>query len=58
VTLFMAPAGVELLGEFFAASMRWSCGRPARRALAVATALACVTCLAACWMAQGQFRGW
>jgi putative peptide zinc metalloprotease protein len=39
-------------------SLRWSAGRPARRVLAAAAALACLTALAAFWALQGQFRGW
>ncbi len=40
------------------AGLRWSAGRPARRVMAAAAALACVTTLAAFWTLQGQFRGW
>jgi putative peptide zinc metalloprotease protein len=38
--------------------LRWSAGRPGRRFLAAAAALACVTALATFWFWQGQFRGW
>jgi putative peptide zinc metalloprotease protein len=41
-----------------AAGLRWSGGRPARRALAITVALACVISLAAYWVTQGQFRAW
>ena len=40
------------------AGLRWSAGRPARRLMAAAAALACITALAAFWTLQGQFRGW
>jgi putative peptide zinc metalloprotease protein len=37
---------------------RWYAGRRARRVVAAAAILACVTALAAFWTGQGQFRGW
>ena len=37
---------------------RWSAGRSARRWLATAVMLVCLTTLAAFWTAGGQFRGW
>jgi putative peptide zinc metalloprotease protein len=37
---------------------RWSVGRPARRLLAAAAAVAILTGLAAFWAVQGQFAGW
>ncbi len=40
------------------AGLRWSAGRPARRLLATAAGLACMTALAAFWTVQGQFHGW
>ena len=40
------------------AGLRWSAGRPARRALAAGAALICMGMLAACWATQGQFSGW
>ena len=40
------------------AGLRWSADRPARRLMAAAAALACITTLAAFWTLQGQFRGW
>ena len=40
------------------AGLRWSAGRPARRLMAAAAALACITTLAAFWTLQGQFHGW
>jgi putative peptide zinc metalloprotease protein len=48
-----------LLGRrALAAGLHWSAGRPGRRALAMLTALALVTGLAAYWSMQGQFQGW
>jgi putative peptide zinc metalloprotease protein len=41
-----------------AAGRRWSAGRPARRLLAAAAGLACMTALVTFWTVQGQFRGW
>lgn len=41
-----------------AAGLRWSAGRPARRLLAAAAAVAVLTTLAAFWTVQGQFAGW
>jgi putative peptide zinc metalloprotease protein len=38
--------------------LRWSAGRPARRLVAGAAAVACATTLAALWTVQGQFHGW
>ncbi len=38
--------------------LRWSAGRPGRRLLAAAAALAALTALATFWTIQGQFRGW
>jgi putative peptide zinc metalloprotease protein len=40
------------------AGLRWSAGRPTRRLMAAAAALACITTLAAFWTLQGQFHGW
>ena len=37
---------------------RWSAGRPARRFVAGAAAVACATTLAALWTVQGGFHGW
>ena len=41
-----------------AAGLRWSACRPARRLLAAAAGLACLTALATFWIAHGQFHGW
>jgi hypothetical protein len=41
-----------------AAGLRWSAGRPARRLLAAAAGLACMTALATFWTIQGQLHGW
>ena len=49
---------IGLLRRLAASGVHWSAGRPARRILAVAAALAGVAALAAVWTAQGQFRGW
>jgi putative peptide zinc metalloprotease protein len=38
--------------------LRWSARRPARRLLAAAAGLGCLTTLAIVWNLQGQFRGW
>jgi len=47
-----------LARRVIAFGLRWSAGRLARRLIAATTALACLTALAACWLLQGQFRGW
>jgi len=49
---------VLLAQRAFAVGLRWSRGRPGRRALAMLAALALVTGLAAYWSMQGQFQGW
>jgi putative peptide zinc metalloprotease protein len=41
-----------------ALGLSWSAGRPARRLLAAAAALAVLAGLAAFWTTQGQFHGW
>jgi putative peptide zinc metalloprotease protein len=41
-----------------AIALRWSAGRPGRRLLAAAAALGFMAALAACWVTQGQLRGW
>ena len=49
---------VGLVRRVAAAGLRWSAGRPVRRLIATGTGLAVITGLAACWITQGQFRGW
>jgi putative peptide zinc metalloprotease protein len=41
-----------------AAGLRWSAGRPRRRLLVAAIALAVLAGLGAMWTMQGQFTGW
>jgi putative peptide zinc metalloprotease protein len=49
---------IGLARRLTAAGLRWSAGDRARRLLAAAAGLACVTMLVAFWDLQGQFRGW
>jgi putative peptide zinc metalloprotease protein len=48
----------RLARRIAALGRRWSAGRPARRAVAAAAAVAILTALAAFWAGQGQLRGW
>jgi putative peptide zinc metalloprotease protein len=54
-TLYVTTA---LARRAVTAGLRWSAGRPARRLVAAATALACVAALVSLWTVQGQFLGW
>jgi putative peptide zinc metalloprotease protein len=54
-TLYIATG---LARRAVTAGLRWSAGRPARRLVAGATAVAGATTLAALWTVQGQFHGW
>jgi putative peptide zinc metalloprotease protein len=47
-----------LLRRAFAFGRRWSAGRPGRRLLAVAAAVACAVPLSVIWLVQGQFSDW
>jgi putative peptide zinc metalloprotease protein len=63
-----ALAAVSMAGSLYVAfgllrraltlGARWSAGRPRRRVLAVAAAIALAGSLTLVWLAQGQFRNW
>jgi putative peptide zinc metalloprotease protein len=66
--LGLGLAGLSIAGSLYVAlglarravtaGLRWSHGRPVRRLLAVAVAIACVAPLTIYWIARGQFRDW
>jgi putative peptide zinc metalloprotease protein len=49
---------VGLVRRVTAGAARWSAGRPRRRLLAIAAAVACAGPLAFFWLASGQFSAW
>jgi hypothetical protein len=54
----MAYIAAGLARRAIARGLRWSAGRPPRRLVAAAAALAGATTLATLWTVQGGFHGW